>query len=759
MRRTTVIAVTAAALALGLTGCFGDSTPPHPLPTAAAQALTVPATLERTQPSVSIGGGMVAGSGALPYAIGGSLAAPGKAGAPAVWTSKDGDDWKRTTVGTASGTFSGELRGDATLTALGGTVWKDGVTTSRLWTSKNRRTWKSVTLPADFASTYQVDTVAVADGTVLLFGTDYTGTAGALLVHGTSTRTVALPNLPKGDQLGVVDVAGSGKRFVLIAKPGPEGEPAQAVAFRSTDGGRTWGTDSAVIADSASSISGLAWTGSGYVATGSSPETTTPGSRSLPAAWASSDGTSWSRDTLPVPPQGDPFSYDFSNASAQLGSPSAHDGAVAAVAANGNASMSAVLLRSAAGVWSWGGDTSVNENAGIGGSAVPTDGGALAVIGTAGYARAGALDGGTWSDGARFSTRDPGFVVTDGYATPSGDLITTSRLHFDVTADSWRRYSEIGLLSYTGGTSVRAADWDPPEAAGLTRASIATDESGAEVILGTVFPDAGNVVLGQGYFRPTPRAAWTPVTGFGTVGASNISDVAKTGDTWTAIGSYTDSSLAGSVDHGAVWTSPDGIDWTRASGEFGSGALESSISQVCSLPDGTPVAVGWVENATASYRSTVWVPASDGSWKRADLGPDANRYGFADSCASDAKGVVVDATIGSRSTLFRSTDGAGWKRVFRAAQGVQLDAPVAVDGGFAAAGRWHNATYSGPVVWLSADGVTWKPLTVASVDDASTTLVAAQGKDLVIGMDPADGPPLSRLANVSRVIAANAKRK
>ncbi len=88
MRRTTVIAVVVATTAaLGLTGCVGDSTPPHPLPTAAVQALTVPSTLKRSQPAVTISGAVIPPSGALPYAIGGSLAAPGKAAKPTVWTS------------------------------------------------------------------------------------------------------------------------------------------------------------------------------------------------------------------------------------------------------------------------------------------------------------------------------------------------------------------------------------------------------------------------------------------------------------------------------------------------------------------------------------------------------------------------------------------------------------------------------------------------------------------------------------------------
>src|SRR5690606_35436065 len=105
-------------------------------------------------------------------------------------------------------------------------------------------------------------------------------------------------------------------------------------------------------------------------------------------------------------------------------------------------------------------------------------------------------------------------------------------------------------------------------------------------------------------------------------------------------GEHRPSTNAGTPTHAVVWASDDGVVWSRQGGDFGEGLLESSLSDVCILPDGTPLGIGWTEVSSGSFRMTAWSPA-DGTWSHLDLGEFGDREGFGSTCANDEDGVVV----------------------------------------------------------------------------------------------------------------------
>lgn len=747
----TVGTLAVAGLSLFLAACSSVAAV-DPLPTVTVEALDVPASMAQKQPWVSVRGEALPATGDLPFAFGGSVIEPGKPAIPAVWLSDDGKEWRRAIVDSSpAGSFSGRLAGSATLAAMGGTQWKDRALTSKLWLSKDRELWESVDLPEDFAARFRITTLSVIGQRVFVIGEAADGAVSGLIVANSKAETLALPAPNEGELLFPLALAGNANDLVLLAEPGPEGEPVPTVAFHSKDSGSSWSAPSE-IAGATSDVAGVVWTGSEFVATGSAPGSDAQGASLRARAWNSADGRTWTAEAVPDPPSDGPF-YLYDSADAWLGAPTQAGGRVAVVAGNENSAVSALYERSQGGAWSFAGVTSANDESGGGGTAIPLpEGGAVAVLGSSGFLRTGVFSGGRFVDGTRISSREFLDRVSDFFPGRDRELIALSRSTYTVSETlGWRNASQWGLAEFSGGDAVTATAWEPEDVSSLLGIVLAADASGAEVVIGSDFPTSGSVLIPRGYFRDAAETEWVPVSGFPSTGATEFWRVISTGDTWVAVGEYRPSTIAGTSAHGTVWTSGDGIAWSPAEGNFGEGPLRSATSDVCAFPDGTPIAVGWVEESTGSYRMAAWAPSGD-AWTRVDLGPSGDREGYASSCASDDRGVVVSATVGGRSVLLHTTDGSSWDRVFTADRGLYLSDPVAVPGGFAASGSWSNDTTAGAVVWLSRDGVDWEPVAVPSQNQGSTGLLAAYGGDLLVSMSATSGNPLLVIRDVEAAI-------
>lgn len=741
-------AVLILATATLLSGCIPGPTEVAP-PAVKVDEVAVPDQMLPTGPYANMDSTIVPGVDGLPWLIGGSLAGPGEGFAPTVWTSPDGGAWEAKQIDPDfTGSFSGSIDASADLAALAGVTWTEGDSTSVLWTSTDREKWTSVALPDSFAQGFRFNDVAVSGTTVFGYGINPAGATQGILVKGDKVTEFALPEVGKGELLEPSQLVASGKNILLLASPGKEGDFSPAVTYVSDDSGKSW-TDAAVVVERPSYVSGIAASEDGFVATGGATRDEASNATG-PAAWFSADGTSWAAESVGAPPQDGPLFYSGS-ADAWLGAPQG-GAVVSAVVSNDNAAVSGVYSRATGGSWTFAGSTGVNTTNGEVGIASSLDGQTyISVLGLYGSSRAGVLSGGSWTDTTQIAARED--VTSASTVYPLDEpIMTLYTSTFTVEPDlGWRNQTtyQLGQLS---GDSLEEVPWDPERVAELSSVAIGTDGSGAEVLLGSYFPPGGGAIPVEGWFRSGPDEAWTPATGFPGDHATFFSSIERVGDLWVAVGTVRDSSAVADPEHGTIWTSPDGITWSNPAGEFGEGTLTSSVSDVCTLPDGTGVAVGWVEAKTSEYRPAVWMPV-DGTWKRVDIGDLGESSGFGNSCATGEDGVIFAASVDSRDTLQRTTDGSTWDEVFRADRGITLGEPVAVPGGFAASGSLFNDSFSGPVAWLSADGTDWSPVSIPSYTAGSTRSVAPYGDDLIVTMDSRVGHPVSIIRDIKKAIA------
>ena len=150
--------------------------------------------------------------------------------------------------------------------------------------------------------------------------------------------------------------------------------------------------------------------------------------------------------------------------------------------------------------------------------------------------------------------------------------------------------------------------------------------------------------------------SWTQVEGTGELGRAAMNGIVSTESGFVAVGTSREDPNQEQLD-GAVWTSPDGIGWTR-------------------VPPGREF--------------------DDASMSAVTIGAEG-LLAVGNSSAPDASG----------PTAWRSTDGSEWERFPAALAEAVMLGVTPVDGSFAAVG--FTGSYDEPTLalWTSADGVTW----------------------------------------------------
>lgn len=755
LRLTAVVSATAAGLLLA--GC---TSPDAPI-TATIETLATPASMSPTVPHVTLAS-LLPATDDLPFVAAATVSEPGGPSVGTVYTSTDGTAWKESAVtAELEGSFSGGLAGDETLTVYAGTLWTAGIQSSVLFTSTDRTAWNQVALPEELAARYRITDLAVRGSVVFAIGTDSAGASTGVRIDGTEVVEFALPSVGEGELLSAATLV-AGESLVLIARPGDEGENNPIVSFVSDDAGASW-SDSSPLAGVDSFVVGAVAVDGGYLATGSTPLSSEPGAPTAPAAWFSPDGASWSAETVPGVAQG-VFFFD-GRSSVGLGAPTANGDAVAAVAWNDNSAYSGIYRRTSGGVWSFVSESSVNAGNGLGGLAVAVDEvSTVSLLGGSGFARLAIIQPENgWIDTEVLSEREDISYVDAIYPAPleessEGDDVAVGRTvmtlgtsSFTVNPDGgWRNQTSFALAEVTD-KAVEIVPWEPERASRLSGVQLASNPEGAEVMVGANFPEGSNAILAEGWFRASPDDEWTPIAGFEGSGATHFVGAAYIGDRWLAWGDVRDTSALSAPSHALMWSSTDGQKWMRDIGDFGGGALETQLSDVCALPNGDAIGIGWIEEAGGEFRTAVW-KYDDGQWTRADIGDLGSSYGYGSSCATGDDGVVLNAYSGGRSTLQLSSDGSEWTEVFRAERGIDFGEPVAVDGGYAASGQLVDGNLMTPVVWLSADGRDWKPVTIPSTKAGATTSVAPYGAHLIVTMSGRIGDPAVVVRDIATLI-------
>lgn len=194
----------------------------------------------------------------------------------------------------------------------------------------------------------------------------------------------------------------------------------------------------------------------------------------------------------------------------------------------------------------------------------------------------------------------------------------------------------------------------------------------------------------------------------------------------------------------AVWTSVDGLRWTRAPHQP---AFEAARYQVMNgIASGGPgfVAVGWAEydHATDRANAAVWISEDGRRWQRIPNDDDvfgvAGAEGMLD-VTSVPTGVVAVGRDGPNATVWTSPDAVTWSRIAHDESlfgGGQTIWSVAVGGpGLIGVGYGNSISggdeQEGAIVWTSVDGVHWTRIPLPEAPSTLFHAIAGDRRSLV----------------------------
>ena len=214
-----------------------------------------------------------------------------------------------------------------------------------------------------------------------------------------------------------------------------------------------------------------------------------------------------------------------------------------------------------------------------------------------------------------------------------------------------------------------------------------------------------------------------------------------------AMGGYPSGTCGGPSPIAALWTSTDGLAWSRA-------PMPSASANVYMI-DGD--SNGFIASGTLSDGTTpaVWLSGDGRSWRQIPLpGPNAGGI-VVDGATTFAGGYVlsgaqrVDVGCGASEfvpSLWWSTDGRAWTRSQLAgavpASNVQvITSRISDHALMAIAMEWNDAGLNTQLVWVTADGGTWKLVKSPSSLLGYGVLTDGQ-RGLAISLPPDNqGPP------------------
>ena len=204
-----------------------------------------------------------------------------------------------------------------------------------------------------------------------------------------------------------------------------------------------------------------------------------------------------------------------------------------------------------------------------------------------------------------------------------------------------------------------AAVWTSPD--GVTWTPVPDDEAvfggkGSQIMMSVTRGGPGLVAVGGD--RDSSAAVWTSPDGltwtrvpddeavFGGQGNQHMSGVTIGGPGLVAVGEdWADTETGGG--RAAVWTSPDGVTWTRVADDeavFSVAGRNTSMGQVATLGS-TLVATGIALDPTSNgaHEPLAWSSTDGVTWSVMDLGPlfDTGEIGYLDSLTVGGPGLVA----------------------------------------------------------------------------------------------------------------------
>ena len=196
-----------------------------------------------------------------------------------------------------------------------------------------------------------------------------------------------------------------------------------------------------------------------------------------------------------------------------------------------------------------------------------------------------------------------------------------------------------------------------------------------------------------------------------------VTDVVATGSGWLAVGREDPAcqlNCGGTPVRGLAWTSPDGLSWTRVTGQA---AFEGGGIEAVTATDTGFVAVGLAEGHAAIWTSPdglVWSRVADNPVFAPPSGASADSLVEANGVAAGhgaivAVGMAFGAGPGGAPvvTAWHSVDGQSWMAAsVESATGGQVFSVAATVGRFLATGPSGEGSCLGGI-WTSGDGAAW----------------------------------------------------
>jgi hypothetical protein len=277
----------------------------------------------------------------------------------------------------------------------------------------------------------------------------------------------------------------------------------------------------------------------------------------------------------------------------------------------------------------------------------------------------------------------------------------------------------------------------------------------------------GLVAVGQAGSAVAKAAVWTSpdgITWSRTPGHETIfegavmSDVTAGGPGLVAVGSQSGDGSAD--DRAAVWTSVDGIAWSQVPHDeatFGGADMRSVAAGGPGL-----VAVGWDGHPQGDKSNAVVWTSPDGiAWSRVphDEAIFGNTTGaWMWSVAAGGPGLVAVGDTDDGAAVWTSVDGLTWSRAnhSEALSGYTAMRSVTAGGpGLVAVGtEWEDGyTNSDAAVWTSVDGLTWsrvphdEAIFGGPIDQAMTSVTAGGVGLVAVGFDGVNGFSRTRVGD------------
>lgn len=639
------------------------------------------------------------------------------------------------------------IAGSAGVAAAAGWAWDAGSTSPFLLISTDRATWAPVELPESLAG-HRLLAVDADGDRVVAAGQDPRGRIGVVTIDGSGDPTVT--NLPPAARRGsrtVTDLAVSGQTVLVVI--GRD-------AVRSVDGGRSW-ADPVPIADGErAQVAGVTAVTGGFLATGADRVDEASTDRHA-TAWFSRDGLTWSAEPLP-----EPDGFRKVGDDSRAGSPTGSVGDAFTVVASDSAASPQVFARRATGEWTSLGapPEEVAGGFGLGGEAVPAgaDPAWPVLVGIDGALglTLGQLAGGAWTTVVAPAGGGPvtTFRSAPSWTEPQVWKADLQRANFEHTEGvGWNRWLALSSVGLAGDTLVTVPP-DPPEATNWT---VRAYSGPAELaVISDFVPETSKLAI-FGWFRPAPDQPWTPTGGFGAERWEQASAADHVGGLWLIAGEHTDQIASSENQLAMIWYSTDGVAWNRAEGDFTVDGHGSRISGFCSAPGGRRAAVGQVTTADDARHAALWVE-QDGRWQRSELPTDPGWASSFGSCVDVAGTLVLNGSLGSDTAQWTWTPETGFAEFDQPGGGSagtrEFHSVAAIPGGYVATGRLDTARHTGPVIWLSADGLAWQWLPLPVDRPAAWALTAVVGSDLLVLSSSGTGSQAWRIPDIAAVIGA-----